>query len=438
MKFLGYLLRNRKDNYKALALFVALTAFYIAMDLPFLAFIKENAAVLAEHNPFYGAPFMLNLFNFDPSMYYGYYNISIIHPLMNFLAGSLAYIASHWGGNLFFLVLQSAVNALGAVLIYYYLRNSEAGNVLAIGFAAFFGISSYNLFTAMIPDSYPYVQWMLIWSVLYFQYSRESSAPTIRTGPYASLAFVNFAMTSTNIVPLTGAMLFNGIARRDKRTFKAFGSVVAVALLLVVVFTALQWLVFDGRSWVASWTSTLASGGLSYVAPFSFVNHWQAFYMLGVSPVLTPDVAMIDPGIVAVATDLARPYPFYVHMIGAALLILALLGFIRGIKTREAWVLASFILFALLLHVVVGFGLRAFKYDMYLYAGHFLFAIFLLGATFVNRLKGGIAKTALLGLILLFALATLGNNIVKHGEALHHIKQAYTELQQESAAQPEP
>ncbi|MFD0712516.1 DUF6080 domain-containing protein [Paenibacillus sp. GCM10027626] len=431
MSFLGYVLQSRHDNKKALVLFIVLAAFYIVMDFPYLTYMKDNAEQLAAHNPFYGAPFSLNLFNFDPSMYYGYNNISIIHPLINFLAGSLNYIAGHWGGNLFFLVLQSAINALSSVLIYYYLRGSEAGNWLAMLFAVFFGISSYNLFTAMIPDSYPYVQFMLIWSVLYFQYTRESSQPTIRTGSYASLAFVNFALTSTNIVPLTGAMLFNGITRRDKRTYRAFGAVVIWALVLVIVFTGLQWLVFDGSSWATNWSNTLDAGGFSYVAPFSFSHHWQAFYMLGVSPVLTPDVTMIDTGIVAVVTDLAQSYPFYVHIIGIGVLLLALLGFIQGFRTREAWVLASFIIFGLLLHIVVGFGLAAFKYDMYLYAGHFLFAIFLLAARFINQMYPGIAKTALLGIILLFTLVTLGNNIMKHSEALDHIKQSYAELKQE-------
>jgi len=437
MSFMGYLLQSRRDNLKALVLFACLAVFYFVMDFPFETFMKDNAEELVKLSPFYGAPFTLNLFNFDPSMYYGFDNINIIHPLINFMAGSLNYIAGHWGGNLFFLVLQSILNALSAVLIYYYLRNSDADNKLALLFAVFFGISSYQLFTAMIPDSYPYVQFLLILSVLYFQYTRESSSATIRKGPYATLAFLNFALTSTNLVPLTASMLINGIKRREKRTFRAFYGVVIIALVLVIVFTALQWIVFDGRSWATSWKDSLQNGGFNYVAPFMFSHHWQVFYMLGISPVLTPDLTMVDTGMVALVTDLARPYPFYVHIVGIGLLVLALLGFIRGFFTREAWVLSSFIIFALLLHVAVGFGLATFKYDMYLYAGHFLFAIFLLAARFISQLHRGILKTALLSLVLLFTLTTLGNNIVKHYEALQYTKQSYTELKESSAAQPE-
>lgn len=94
-------------------------------------------------------------------------------------------------------------------------------------------------------------------------------------------------------------------------------------------------------SWLSNVFGGLSNGALGYVTPFSFAHHAKAFYMLVVSPVLTPDVALIDPGIVAFATDLSKPYPFYVHIVGIGLFLLAVLGFIKGIKTRETWSFAA-------------------------------------------------------------------------------------------------
>ena len=81
---------------------------------------------------------------------------------------------------------------------------------------------------------------------------------------------------------------------------------------------------------------------------------------------------MIDPGIAAFVTNLAKPYPIHVHIVGIGMLILAILSFIKGIRSRDTWAFAIYILFAIL-RIIVGFGLATYAYDLYLYAGHYLF-----------------------------------------------------------------
>jgi hypothetical protein len=62
---------------------------------------------------------------------------------------------------------------------------------------------------------------------------------------------------------------------------------------------------------------------------------------------------------------------------------------------------------------------------MYLYAGHYLFAIFLLTGRFVVRVKGaGVKKMLIVALAIAF-LATLGWNVFQHANVLATIRDAY-------------
>lgn len=426
MRFWSYILQNKNDNKKALWLFLSFFVFYLIINYPFISYMKHNAANLAAHSPFYGAPFMLNLFNFDPSMYYGFSNTSVIHPFINFMTGSFTYISKYLFDNMFFLVIQSCINALSVVMIYYYLRRNDTNNIIPVLFAIFFGISSYSIFTAFIPDSYPYAQFVIIFSVLYLQYARKAERTAIL--PNAALALINFGVTSTNMVPFFGSLFLNMFDRRNKKTLRLFLKIVNSFLLMVIGVTLIQFLLFKGNLWINNWIQSLSSGGFSYTGDFIFSEHWKAIYMLVISPILTPDITMLDPGIVAIVTDLTSQYPFYVSIVGFGIILLAIAGFVKGIKSKEAWILVSYILFAIVLHIIVGFGLAVFKYDMYLYAGHFIFTFFLLGGRFLMQVNHSGFKKVLVGIVIVFTVITLTNNIVKHNEALHTIEQSYIEL----------
>ncbi|AYB43590.1 DUF6080 domain-containing protein [Paenibacillus lautus] len=422
MTFFSYLFRHRKDNYTAIGLSVCLALWYVFMNLPFVTYIKDHAAELMPHSPFYGAPFTLNLFNFDPSMEYGPENVSIIHPFINFLTSPLTTMIG--SSNLPYLLIQSILNAFSAALVYYIVRRSGAGWLLSFVTAAFFGASSYSLFTAFIPDSYAYAQFMIILSAAYLHYCRLEDRYAVM--PNASLALINFGITSTNVATFSGALLISLFDyRRRKDTFKRFIIIMLVFLGMVVVVTLLQHLLFSGKSWIANVFSSVQNGALSYVSPFSWEHHSRVFYMLFVSPILSPELAMIDPGIAAFVTDLAKPYPIHVHIVGVGVLLLAVLSFIKGIRSRDTWAFSIYILFAILLHIIVGFGLATYAYDLYLYAGHYLFALFVLAALFIAKTKSPRLQQALTGIMALFLIITLVNNIVLHGQTLDYIQTTY-------------
>ncbi|ANA83069.1 hypothetical protein PVOR_22129 [Paenibacillus vortex V453] len=421
MTFFRYLFRHKKDNYTAIGLSICLALWYVFMNLPFVTYIKDHAATLMPHSPFYGAPFTLNLFNFDPSMEYGPENISIIHPFINFLTSPLTSIIG--SSNLPYLLIQSVLNALSAALVYYIIRRGGAGWVLSLVTAAFFGFSSYSLYTAFIPDSYAYAQFMIILSAAYLQHNRIENRFGVM--PNASLALINFGITSTNVATFSGALLISMLDRRMKHAFKRFIIIMLVFLGMVVIVTLLQHLLFSGKSWIGNVFTSMQNGALSYVSPFSFTHHSRVFYMLFVSPILSPELAMIDPGIAAFVTDLSKPYPIHVHIVGLGMLLLAVLSFIKGIKSRDTWAFSIYILFAILLHVIVGFGLATYNYDMYLYAGHYLFAVFVLAAMFIAKLNSYRIQQALTGIMILFLFITLVNNIVLHGQTLDYIQTTY-------------
>ncbi|GKU79227.1 hypothetical protein L3i20_v236240 [Paenibacillus sp. L3-i20] len=429
--FAAYLFHNSKDNVVAALLLFCFSAFYIFLNMPYVTYIDQNSAVLSKFSPFYGAPFTLNLFNFDPSFYYGYSNVTVIHPIANLLAGSLAKVAEQAGGNLFFLVLQSALNAFCVVLLYYYLRRrgeqlGQSGFALPLSFAAFFGVSSYSVFSALIPDSYAYAQFVIIISVVYLAYGEMTSKHNYWS--MAVLAFLNFAITSTNIATYFGAMFVSLYKKTKSEMVRPIVRVMVYSAILVVLFSGLQLLLFDGKSWFNNVQQGLSNGGFSYVASFSLSHHWKSIYMLFISPVLSPEMVLLDPGIVAFTTNLSVPYPLYVTIIGFVLLGLAIAGFIRGIRTKQAWMLAVYIGFAIALHIVVGYGLATFNYDLYLYAGHYLFAIFLLAASFIMGLKSGKLRKIGLIIIMICTLVTLGNNVIKHTESLDYIRDSYVQL----------
>lgn len=427
MTFNNYFFRDRKDNYTALFLWIIFCLFYIFLNMPYVQYIKDNAEMLGTYSPFYGAPFPLNLFNFDPSMEYGKQAATIIHPFINFLTAPLTYLSSHSIGNMLYLLLQSGINALTTTIVYFMLRRSGSDISVSLLFSAFFGVSSYSIFTSLIPDSYSYAQFVIVLSAAYLQKCRAEQSFSII--PNASFTLINLGITSTNVVTFAGALFFSLFDLRSKKaTFRRFMTIMISALLMIIGFTALQYVLFSGKTWLSNVFGGLSNGALGYVTPFSFAHHAKAFYMLVVSPVLTPDVALIDPGIVAFATDLSKPYPFYVHIVGIGLFLLAVLGFIKGIKTRETWAIATYILFAFVLHIVVGFGLTTFQYDLYLYAGHYLFAFFILAAGFVSSIRNVTVKRVMLGVIALFLLTTLANNIVKQNATLDIIQSSYTDV----------
>ncbi|GGO03186.1 DUF6080 domain-containing protein [Saccharibacillus kuerlensis] len=435
MNFVRYLFAQRRTNAVAAGLCAALALFYVLLNLPYISYMSDHTEMLQSYNPFFVAQFPLNLFNFDPSMYYGTNSSSVIHPLMSLLAVPLGMAADAWGGNLFFLILQSLLNGASAALLLIYLSKKDDRLLHPLLFSALFGLSSYLIFSSLIPDSYPYVQFGILLSVVYLQYgrAREAEGEEVRIWPNAGFAALQFGLTSTNAIPFGVALLGNMKAWRSKKSLNRFIRIVLLAILIAAAATGLQYLCF-GKMWISGWMDGLHGGGMRYATLFNPNVHGPVFYMLGINPILTPYIHLLNPDSGAFVTDIARGYPLHVHLTGLFILLLAAAGFVRGIRSREVWIAASYIGFAALLHLVIGFGLAVYQYDLYLYAGHYLFAFFLLGGVWTIGLRQGLFKKIITGLLLIAVLVTAANNVYLHTEALRVVNDSFAAVEAGSAA----
>ncbi len=199
-------------------------------------------------------------------------------------------------------------------------------------------------------------------------------------------------------------------------------------LLTTILFSFVQYLLFDGHTWFEKINTNLNNAGFSYVAPFSLEHHWKAFYMLFVSPVLTPSITLIDQGIVAFATDITAGYSIYSHLLGIVLLISGAASIFYRRKEKETWTLMSFILFAVILHLVIGYGLGVFKYDLYLYAGHYLFAQLLIIAQVTKILNRKKWNYFVMTIMVISLIITITNNVILHSNTLEVISNAYLQM----------
>lgn len=418
MQFLEYLFGDKKDTRIALLLFIAFSIYYVLSNYEIVHFIST---VEIANGPFTRTPFRINIFNFDPSIY-GAPGASVIHPLYNFLSTPLSYAARHTAPNYFMLLLQAVLNSMAVCMAYFYVRRSNGTNRIAVLVAFLFGASSYLTFTAFIPDSYPYVIFSIMLSLLYFQYSRL--ADQHRVAPTALLALINFGITSSNIVPFFGALVVNESKPPYRSLFRRLAQVVLVFGVFVITASLLQRLLFGSNSWILNW-ATLQSGGTRYVGDFSFSQHGKALYFyLVASPIVTPLLTLLDGDLMAIVTDTVRR-SFVYEAAPLIIFFTAILGFARNFKQREVWVLLMYPLFAFVLHIIVGFGLSVYQYDMYLYAGHYLFSFFLLIGHFLISVKNVRLKEILTSLLFALAVVILIENILKHAEFLKLLQLLY-------------
>ena len=85
---------------------------------------------------------------------------------------------------------------------------------------------------------------------------------------------------------------------------------------MIVVLTAIQYVAFGGRSWISNWLLGIQNGGTSYATPFQWAAHYKALALLTINPMLSPQMYLLDPGMVAFVTDLTRSNPLYVQITG--------------------------------------------------------------------------------------------------------------------------
>ena len=131
------------------------------------------------------------------------------------------------------------------------------------------------------------------------------------------------------------------------------------------------------------------------------------------------------PELQAIVTNIGIKFPIYLKLITVILLILIIMSIIYNIKNREMWTLSSFLIVAFFIHIIKGFGLAVFEYDMYLYAGHYIFVVpMYLGFLFKKLENKKILKFVTI-ILAIITLVTFINNIFMQNQMFNLVKQTY-------------
>jgi Family of unknown function (DUF6080) len=372
MTFISYCFKERQDAYIFIALVTALSTFYMSVNNKIIQLLHTGYTI--QKGPFLDYPFTFNIFNFDPVIFQGQDGSIISHPFIRIISFPLQFIASLGNENMIMLVIQSIVLGITAGFIYLYCRKLTLTPFPALLVTIIFGISSYSLVTSFIPDSYPYAQFFIVLSVLYFQYINEySRTSSIYLGIFG---VINFGITSTNVIPYAVNTLLSKLGKNKQEYTRILISSISYALGLLIILMIVDKLFFPGTSWFENIGQGLSSKGTIYTDSFSWEKHYPILFSLFIAPFVFPNLMVQDPtNLVAVVTDLAQPFTAPSYIIGLAIIGLSLIGIALNIKQRDIWILVTFLLFNSWLHLIKGFGLATYTFDMFLYAGHYMFAI---------------------------------------------------------------
>ncbi|MGL5615736.1 MAG: DUF6080 domain-containing protein [Sarcina sp.] len=326
-------------------------------------------------NPFPVENFKLNLFNFDPIIYYISGGGTIIHPLFSFLTLTIGKLAVTIGGNFSILIINSLFNALSVTLLYIFSVKNSVERKFAFIIAAIYAVISYRFITSFIPDSYVYAEFFIILSLVYITYMKKEEVYNVFV--VAILAIFNFGITITNIVPFALGILINKPKFSVKKLIKKIFLSIFIFFILLSILTVIQHLIY-GRNWLTGWQNYLQAGGTAYSETFNFSKHSKILRLLIASPIILPVVTLIDPGIMAVVTDLNINLNIFEILFFIVFTIFLIVAILKNLKNSVFYILLTFIIWNVFIHFIKGFGLVTFNYDMYLYAGHYIAILFMI------------------------------------------------------------
>lgn len=372
MKFFKFLFKEREDLRNSFILISFFFLLYFIVDFRLVDFISNLSTV---KNPFPIEAFKVNLFNFDPIIYYINGGGTIIHPLFSFLTLTIGKLALTLGGNFTILIINSLFNALSVGLLYIFSVKNSVDRKFAFIISAIYAVISYRFITSFIPDSYVYAEFFIILSLVYITYMKKEEVYNIFT--VAILAIFNFGITITNIVPLALGILINKPKFSTKKLLKKIFLSIFIFFILLSIFTVIQHLIY-GRNWLTGWQNYLQAGGVAYSESFRISKHSKILRFLIASPIILPIVTLIDPGVMAVVTDLNVNLNIFEILFFIIFTIFLIVAILKNIKNPIFYLLLTFIIWNIFIHFIKGFGLVTFNYDMYLYAGHYIAILFML------------------------------------------------------------
>lgn len=402
----------------AIVIIFSFSLFYFLINLRFInLLVTENIKV----SPFNYSYFKFNIFNMDPSQLGDLTSTNFMHPLFCFIQLIISPFKTSKYGLYVILLIQSLINSINVVLIYIYCSNLKIKKSLALLLSIFFGFFSYSINSALVPDSYIYAQNILIISLVYMQYCKISKNYGIIG--HAILGVLNFSVTVSNVASYALAIIINKSEKETKTWIKKIIQSIIIALGIIIVLGIIQQLLFKSN-FTDNIFNSVNNGGLNYSMPFNLKANWKIIYLMFTAPIITAPLRVM-PELQAIVTNIGIKFPIYLKLITVILLILIIMSIIYNIKNREMWTLSSFLIVAFFIHIIKGFGLAVFEYDMYLYAGHYIFVVpMYLGFLFKKLENKKILKFVTI-ILAIITLVTFINNIFMQNQMFNLVKQTY-------------
>lgn len=410
---------SRSINLKlAIGIIFSFSLFYFLINLRFInLLVTENIKV----SPFNYSHFKFNIFNMDPSQLGDISATNFMHPFFCFIQLIISPFKTSKYGLYGILLIQSLINSINVVLIYIYCNNLKTKKYTAILLSIFFGVFSYSINSALVPDSYIYAQSFLIMSLVYMQYCKHTKKYGIIG--HAILGVLNFSITVSNAASYAIAVLINKSEPNTKTWIKKIVQSILIALGIIILLGFIQQLLFNSN-FTSNIFHSINTGGLNYSMPFDLKANWKIIYLMFTAPIITGPLRVM-PELQAIVTNIGIKFPLSLKLITVVLLILILMSIIYNIKNKEMWVLSSFLIVAFFIHVIKGFGLAVFEYDMYLYAGHYIFVVPMYLAFLSKKLESKKIFKIFTIILVIITLITLINNIFMQNEMLNLVKQTY-------------
>lgn len=405
-----------KKEKKLQGMLILLFIFYISINFRHILLLNKEGII---QGPFDYTGYHFNIFNFDPTQYAHCKFSTIVHPFFNFIVAMLKPINKSFFA---ILIVNSIIVTLTVSLIYIFSRELDLNEWSSCIIALLFGVFSYSINSTLVADSYVYAQFFLVLSILYIQYSYKNNSYSILG--HAIMAVFNFGITSTNIIPYGLAVFINNLKSKKRNVIKKIILSIIVFVVITVVLVIIQNVVFK-YSWIYSMKDNVKNSGINYIDRFQLRTHYKIIYMLLTGPIITTPLRVMD-ATKGIVTDISITMPSYINIITVIVMITLFFAFVCNIKEKMCWILVMFPLSSFILHIIIGFGLGTYEYDMYLYAGHYIFVIPMFIALLLKKMEcmkniQNIIKVVIVFLIIVLLI----NNIVGQNNLLNLLKKTY-------------
>lgn len=367
----------------------------------------------------------LNLaFDFDPPFFVNYltgqpagggnFGVSYKHPLwMAFRPFALLFMAGGFPAREAAVLVMALCGGLAVALAYAYVRLARAGRPEAVAAALFFAASSTTLVTAVVIESYGWVNFSLaaLWCI--YLLSHRSAVDRLWARVVAGTLVAGVTITNVMQALIAEALL---LLKRRASFGQALRQLLRYGVLVGLLLTALIALYQPAELWATLqhpvqtakevyWQRTKGGTvGLFQLCKTFFVYSFfaPAFDFIK----LAPAIDMLD----------FRSFSFTPGVLLAAL---AWCLFLAG-NVALAWrarvnrVLILSLLGAVLLNLLFHLDYQ-FRGSLYIYASHLHFPIFALGISAAPwvRLQSATLRLAYTATLLLFAGVALVNNVAR-------------------------